>query len=60
MLCAAGTWSRSCGTMVGYDLPVAPCSAVLFTEAIKGLPVQIPMTMDFESSFYFHREGLAY
>ena len=24
---------------------------------MDGLPAQIPMTIDFESSFYFHREG---
>ena len=43
------------------DLPVTPLRRqILFTEAMDGLPTQLPMTIDFESSFYFHREGPAY
>jgi sarcosine oxidase subunit beta len=58
VICAAGAWSRACGAMVGVDLPVTPVRRqVLFTDAIDGLPAQLPMTIDFESSFYFHREG---
>jgi sarcosine oxidase subunit beta len=44
--------------MVGVDLPVTPLRRqILFTEAIDGLPDRLPMTIDFETSFYFHREG---
>jgi sarcosine oxidase subunit beta len=58
VICAAGAWSRSCGEMVGVDLPVTPSRRqVLFTEAIDGLPDPLAFTIDFESSFYFHREG---
>ncbi len=58
VICAAGAWSRSCGELVGIDLPVTPLRRqILFTEAIDGLPADLPMTIDFESSFYFHREG---
>jgi len=58
VICAAGAWSRSCGAMVGVDLPVTPLRRqILFTDAIHGLPAHLPMTIDFESSFYFHREG---
>ncbi len=58
VICAAGAWSRSCGAMVGVDLPVTPLRRqVLFTDAIDGIPANLPMTIDFESSFYFHREG---
>jgi sarcosine oxidase subunit beta len=58
VICAAGAWSRSCGDMVGVALPVTPVRRqILFTEAIDGLPNHFPMTIDFESSFYFHREG---
>ena len=58
VICAAGAWSRRCGAMVGVELPVTPLRRqILFTEAIAGLPEELPMTIDFESSFYFHREG---
>ncbi len=58
VICAAGPWSRHCGAMVGVELPVSPLRRqILFTEAIEGLPEDLPMTIDFESSFYFHREG---
>jgi sarcosine oxidase, subunit beta len=58
VVCAAGPWSRRCGAMVGVELPVTPLRRqILFTEAIDGLPPDLPMTIDFSSSFYFHREG---
>jgi sarcosine oxidase subunit beta len=57
VICAAGPWSRSCGQMVGVELPVSPLRRqILFTDAMDGLP-ELPMTIDFTSSFYFHREG---
>ena len=57
VICAAGAWSQSCGDMVGVALPVTPLRRqVLFTDAID-LRDHLPMTIDFESSFYFHREG---
>jgi sarcosine oxidase, subunit beta len=58
VICATGPWSRSCGAMVGVELPVTPLRRqILFTEAIDGLSPDLPMTIDFSSSFYFHREG---
>ena len=58
VICAAGAWSRRCGEMVGVDLPVTPLRRqILFTEPMPGLPAVLPMTIDFETSFYFHREG---
>ncbi|MGI8507532.1 MAG: NAD(P)/FAD-dependent oxidoreductase [Solirubrobacteraceae bacterium] len=58
VICAAGAWSASCGAMVGVTLPVTPLRRqIRFTDAIDGLPAQLPMTIDFASSFYFHREG---
>jgi sarcosine oxidase subunit beta len=58
VICAAGAWSRSCARMVGVELPVTPLRRqVLFTEAVDWLPADLPFTIDFESSFYFHREG---
>jgi sarcosine oxidase, subunit beta len=58
VICAAGAWSRRCGAMAGVELPVIPLRRqILFTEAIDGLPPDLPMTIDFGTSFYFHREG---
>jgi sarcosine oxidase, subunit beta len=58
VICAAGAWSRRCGEMAGVQLPVTPLRRqILFTEPMKDLPQQLPFTIDFESSFYFHREG---
>jgi sarcosine oxidase subunit beta len=58
VICAAGAWSESCGAMVGVELPVTPLRRqILFTEALDGIPAHLPMTIDFASSFYFHREG---
>jgi sarcosine oxidase, subunit beta len=58
VICTAGAWSRRCGEMVGVELPVTPLRRqVLFTEPMESLPPNLPFTIDFESSFYFHREG---
>jgi sarcosine oxidase subunit beta len=58
LVCAAGAWSRRVGEMVGVDLPVTPYRRqVLVTEPLPDLPERLPMTIDFTSSFYFHREG---
>jgi sarcosine oxidase subunit beta len=58
VICAAGAWSRRCGEMVGVALPVTPLRRqILFTEPMPDLPPQLPFTIDFASSFYFHREG---
>lgn len=58
VVCAAGAWSGPCGAMVGIDLPVRPLRRqVLFTEPIDGLPDPLPLTIDFSTGMYFHREG---
>ncbi len=58
VVCAAGAWSRACAQLVGVDLPVTPLRRqVLFTEPMPELPPRLPMTIDFATSFYFHREG---
>lgn len=46
--------------MVGVDLPVVPYRRqVLVTGRVPGLPGghELPMTIDFSTTFYFHREG---
>jgi sarcosine oxidase subunit beta len=58
VVCAAGAWSRAVGEMVGVDLPVTPLRRqVAFTGPAAELPDRMPMTIDFSTSFYFHREG---
>jgi sarcosine oxidase, subunit beta len=58
LVCAAGAWSRRVGAMVGVDLPVTPYRRqVLLTGPVPDVPERLPMTIDFASSFYFHREG---
>jgi sarcosine oxidase, subunit beta len=58
VVCATGAWSAEIGAMAGVVLPVTPLRRqVLFTEPMTGLPPRLPMTIDFATSFYFHREG---
>jgi sarcosine oxidase subunit beta len=58
VICAAGAWSRAIGEMVGTALPVTPVRRqIIFTEPMSDLPPVVPFTIDFATSFYFHREG---
>lgn len=58
VICAAGAWSRSLGAMAGVDLPVSPLRRqIVCTEPVAGLPEDLPFTIDFATSLYFHREG---
>jgi sarcosine oxidase subunit beta len=58
VVCAAGAWSRAVGAMAGVDLPVQPLRRqVAVTEPVQGVPPDLPMTIDFTTSLYFHREG---
>ncbi|MEV6504511.1 FAD-binding oxidoreductase [Streptomyces sp. NPDC051642] len=58
VICAAGAWSKGIGAMAGVDLPVQPLRRqIAVTEPVTGLPPNLPMTIDFTTSFYFHTEG---
>ncbi|WP_133913784.1 NAD(P)/FAD-dependent oxidoreductase [Streptomyces sp. NBC_00582] len=58
VICAAGAWSRPVGAMVGVDLPVQPLRRqIAVTEAVPGLRPDLPMTIDFTTTLYFHGEG---
>ncbi len=58
VVCAAGAWSARVGEMAGVPLPVSPVRRqILHTEPIENLPEHVPMTIDFSTGFYFHREG---
>lgn len=58
VILAAGVWSVELAATVGLDLPVRPeARHVWFTEPGDPLPRELPLTIDFETGFYFHREG---
>ena len=58
VVCAAGAWSQELGEMVGTALPVTPVRRqIVFTEPMPDLPPVVPFTIDFTTSYYFHREG---
>ena len=58
VVCAAGVWSPGIARSIGVELPVEPYQReVGFTGPADGLPVRIPLTIDFSTGFYFHREG---
>jgi sarcosine oxidase subunit beta len=59
VVCAAGPWSRELGAMAGVELAVRPeRRRIAYTAPLSGLHSgPIPMTIDFASGFYFHREG---
>jgi glycine/D-amino acid oxidase-like deaminating enzyme len=57
VVCAAGAWSAAVGDMVGVRLPVTPVRRqVMFTAAMPESHT-VPFTIDFSTTFYFHREG---
>jgi sarcosine oxidase subunit beta len=58
VVCAGGAWSPALARMVGVNLPVEPVlREVGFTGPDATLPEPIPLTVDFSTGFYFHREG---
>ena len=63
---AAGPHARPIGRLAGVDVPVDPYRRHIFIAAFDrpatpGAPVRVPaskiMVIDFETTFYFHREG---
>jgi sarcosine oxidase, subunit beta len=58
VVCAAGAWSREVGAMIGIDIPVhGEPRHMWFSPERGGLRPDLPLTIDFSSSFYFHAEG---
>ena len=58
----AGAWSPEIAKMVGLDLPVTPYRRELaitepLGESFADLPKEFPMTIDYSTSLYWHREG---
>ncbi len=57
---AAGPWARRVGEMAGADVPVDPIRRHIFIAAFDAaalVPSSHIMVIDFETTFYFHREG---
>ncbi len=58
VVCAAGAWSPEVSRLAGVELPVEPVlREVAFTGPVDDLPDRVPLTIDFSTGFYFHREG---
>jgi sarcosine oxidase subunit beta len=58
VVCCAGAWSREIGAMAGVEIPVRGEQRwTHFTPHDGGLPARLPLTVDFSTGFYFHREG---
>lgn len=66
---AAGAWAHGIGWLAGVDVPVSPERRHIFIAQppgggswddpahCNGVPASRLMVIDFESTFYFHREG---
>jgi len=55
---AAGAWAAEVGAFAGVDLPIRPLRRQIFvTEGVPGLDRDFPLTVEFSSSLYFHRES---
>ncbi|MBA2740649.1 MAG: FAD-binding oxidoreductase [Actinobacteria bacterium] len=57
VVCAAGVWSPELASLVGLELPIEPVFREVGYTAPAELPDGIPLTVDFTSGLYFHREG---
>ena len=55
---AAGAWGARIGAMVGLNLPIAPLRRHIFVTApVPGLDHEFPLTIEFATGLYFHRES---
>lgn len=57
---AAGPHARRIGAMAGVDVPVAPYRRHIFIATVPEaapVPASHIMVIDFDTTFYFHREG---
>jgi sarcosine oxidase, subunit beta len=58
VVCAAGAWSREIGAMAGVELDVTPVRRQIALTAPTPLSTpDLPFTIDFSSTFYFHGAG---
>jgi sarcosine oxidase subunit beta len=55
---AAGPWAGQVAKLAGVDLPIEPLRRHIFvTEAVPGLDEDFPLTIEFASGLYAHRES---
>jgi sarcosine oxidase subunit beta len=60
VILTAGVWSRELAATADFDLPVEPERRFMYvTGEAPQFPKRLPLTIDFTTSFYFHREGEA-
>jgi sarcosine oxidase, subunit beta len=58
IVCCAGAWSKEAAALAGVELPVEGLArSMWFTPEDGGLPERLPLTIDFSTGFYVHREG---
>ena len=58
VLCAAGVWSKEVAAWAGVDLPLErEVRWMHYTPRGELFPAVVPLTIDFSTGFYFHREG---
>ena len=58
VFCCAGAWSASIGRMAGLEIPILPYRRhIVVTSTFPAVPRNNPMTVDFQTSLYFHPEG---
>jgi sarcosine oxidase subunit beta len=55
---AAGPWAAQVAKLAGVDLPIQPLRRHIFvTEAVAGLDQEFPLTIEFATGLYAHRES---
>jgi len=55
---AAGAWAAQVASLAGVDLPISPLRRQIFvTDPVPGIDHDFPLTVEFATSFYFHRES---
>ena len=58
IICTAGVWSKDVAALAGIELPVTGEARWMhYSPDEGGLPDELPLTIDFSTGFYFHREG---
>jgi sarcosine oxidase subunit beta len=58
VVCTAGVWSKEVAALAGIELPVSGEARWMhYSPESAGLPDTLPLTIDFTTGFYFHREG---